>query len=108
MIASVGSASSYANAIAAYARAGKGADPTSAGEPEATGDTFAALVKDAVRGAVSAAEGGEKASVAAITDGADIGQVVTAVVEAELTLQAVIAIRDKVVQAYKEISQMPI
>lgn len=108
MIASVGSATSYANAVAAYARAGKGAEAASAGGPDAPGDTFAALVKDAVRGAVSAAEGGEKASVTAITEGADIGQVVTAVAEAELTLQAVIAIRDKVVQAYKEISQMPI
>ncbi|MBK8908824.1 MAG: flagellar hook-basal body complex protein FliE [Rhodospirillales bacterium] len=108
MVASVSSAGSYANAIAAYARAGKAVEPESTTVPEAPGDTFAALVKNAVHGAVSAAESGERMSVAAITDGADIGQVVTAVAEAELTLQAVIAIRDKVIQAYKEISQMPI
>ncbi|MCW5700892.1 MAG: flagellar hook-basal body complex protein FliE [Rhodospirillales bacterium] len=104
------SANSYTNAIAAYSRAAKGIeiDTTDQPTPEAPGETFASLVKNAISSAVTTAESGEKASLAAVTEGADIGQVVAAVAEAEVTLQTVMAIRDKVVQAYKEISQMPI
>ena len=39
---------------------------------------------------------------------ADLGQVVTAVSNAEVTLQAAVAVRDKVIQAYMDIIRMPI
>jgi flagellar hook-basal body complex protein FliE len=66
------------------------------------------MVEDALRQSISVAKEGERASLQAIDGRADIGQVVTAVAEAEVTLQTVIAIRDKIVQAYQEIARMPI
>ena len=39
---------------------------------------------------------------------ADVVDLVTAMNEAEMTLQTVVAVRDKVVQAYQEIMRMPI
>ena len=53
-------------------------------------------------------ERSEKMSIAAINDRADITQVVTAVAEAELTLQTVVNVRDKVLEAYKDIIRMPV
>ena len=37
-----------------------------------------------------------------------MNKVVTAVAEAELTLQTVVTIRDKVIEAYRDIMRMPI
>ena len=39
---------------------------------------------------------------------ADLNEIVTAVNNAEMTLQTVVAVRDKVIQAYQEIMRMPI
>jgi flagellar hook-basal body complex protein FliE len=104
---------SYASAVAAYAKAAKGA---AAGESaagslvnaEAAAGSFSGMVEDALRHSLAVAKEGERASLQAIGGRADIGQVVTAVAEAEVTLQTVIAIRDKIVQAYQEIARMPI
>ena len=38
----------------------------------------------------------------------DMAQVVTAVSNAEVTLQAAVAVRDKVIQAYQDVIRMPI
>ena len=50
----------------------------------------------------------EQAPAAAAAGKADINSVVVAVAEAELTLISVVAIRDKVLQAYQQIMRMPI
>ncbi len=44
----------------------------------------------------------------ALSGKADVRDVVAAVNNAELTLQTVVAVRDKVVSAYNEILHMPI
>jgi flagellar hook-basal body complex protein FliE len=44
----------------------------------------------------------------AIAGKADLTEVVTAVTNAEITLKTVLAIRDRVIQAYQEIARMPI
>jgi flagellar hook-basal body complex protein FliE len=64
-------------------------------------------VKNAVHGAIDTGETGEKLSIAAVNDGADLNQVVTAVAEAEVTLNTVVAVRDKIIEAYKDIIRMP-
>lgn len=69
---------------------------------------FASLVKNAITEAVKIGERSEQLSIQGISDRADITQVVTAVAEAEVTLQTVVAIRDKVIDAYKGIITMPI
>lgn len=98
---------SYAGAIAAYQRAASGGDVESTAVP-AGGSSFAALVKSAAGSAMATAQAGETASIAALQGRADISEVVTAVAEAELTLQTVIAVRDKALDAYHDIIRMPI
>jgi len=70
-------------------------------------DDFAGLVRSAVKEAVRIGEKSEQLSIAGINDRADINQVVTAVAEAEVTLQTAVSIRDKVIESYKQILRMP-
>jgi len=97
-----------ANAAAAYAKAPtantQGLDARDTGQ----NSPFANLVKGAIEEAINIGHRGEAASIAAINDKADMNQVVTAVAEAEVTLQAVVNIRDKVIDSYKEILRMPV
>ena len=81
--------------------------PTAA--PAATGSAdfstvFASLASDAV-GSVKA---GEDAAISGMQGKMPVQQVVEAVMSAEQTLQTAIAVRDKVVAAYQEISRMAI
>jgi flagellar hook-basal body complex protein FliE len=102
---------SYAGAIAAYQRAATGdaAEASTAGGSIAPGGSaFADLVKSAAGSAMATARAGEAASIAGLQGRADISEVVTAVAEAELTLQTVIAVRDKALDAYHDIIRMPI
>ena len=99
--------SSYAQAAAAYARATKG-EEADAGVAAPGGDTpFASMVKSALQNATATAERGEQASLNALAGNANLSDVVTAVAEAEVTLQTVVSIRDKVIEAYKEVIRMP-
>lgn len=103
---------SVANAIAAYGNVAKGA-PGSTGTPgagaaDAGAGAFADLVKSAIQEAARIGKTAETASIAAVNDRADMNKVVTAVAEAELTLQTVVTIRDKVIEAYRDIMRMPI
>jgi flagellar hook-basal body complex protein FliE len=100
--------SSYAGATAAYQRAASGDAAPSSKAPAGGGSAFADLVKTAAEGAMATAQAGEAASIAALQGRADISEVVTAVAEAELTLQTVIAVRDKALDAYHDIIRMPI
>ncbi|MGQ0662783.1 MAG: flagellar hook-basal body complex protein FliE [Pseudomonadota bacterium] len=72
------------------------------------GEDFAGLVRNAAAAAVDSLKRSEDASLKAIAGKADINEVVTAIANAELTLQAVVAVRDKVVAAYLDIIRMPI
>ncbi len=101
--------SNVASAVNAYARTVQnatrpGIEARDAGQDE----EFADLVKGAIREAVAIGKEGERQSLAAVKEQADLGDVVTAVAEAELTLQTVVTVRDKVIEAYKEIIKMPI
>ena len=69
---------------------------------------FADLVRDAVAEAVKTGVSGEQVTAKAVQSTADLNQVVTAVAEADLTLQTVVAVRDRVIEAYKDIVRMPI
>jgi flagellar hook-basal body complex protein FliE len=75
---------------------------------EQGGANFGSLLKDAL-GAV--AEAGRKSDVQAQSMAAgksNIVDVVTAVAETEVAVNALVSVRDKVVQAYEEIMRMPI
>ncbi len=93
-------------AINAYKTA-KGNSDDSQGKDSSAGEEFSSLVKNAIDEAIKIGKKGERASISGINDHADLNKVVTAVAEAELTLQTVVAVRDKVLDAYREILRMP-
>ena len=98
-----------ANAIAAYAdRARNG--PAEGLEARASdpGQSFADLLKDIGNSAVEAGKASEAVSAQAIAGKAELNDVVVAVSNAEVTLQTVLAVRDRVIQAYQDIVRMPI
>lgn len=81
------------------------ATPTATSAPgEDFGSMMARMTNDAIDGLKSA----ESVSVAGIKGKASAQQVVESVMAAEESLQTAIAIRDKVVSAYMEISRMTI
>jgi flagellar hook-basal body complex protein FliE len=101
-------------AASAYANIARLADPAAAlgrsGAAPAPGGegSFASMLKDAV-GAVQ--EAGQKADTqtrAAVNGKANMVDVVTAVSETEVAIDAVVAVRDKVIAAYEEIMKMQI
>lgn len=96
----------FAKAAQAYLRSTQPAAAPQAGA--AAGGDFSALVRDAAQGTVGALKAGEAASLNAIAGKADLNEVVTAVANAEVTLQTAVAVRDKVIQAYLDIVRMPI
>jgi flagellar hook-basal body complex protein FliE len=76
--------------------------------PSNTAPSFTQVVEKAAKSAIDTIRGGEKASVAGITGKTDIREVVATLSSAEVTLQSVVAIRDKMVQAYQDLMRMPI
>jgi len=103
----------YGKALAAYAKASAGEGDAAPGAAAAGAGTpsFADMLKGVAEGALASGKAAEHASVAAIGGaggvGADLGHVVTAVAEAEVSLQTVVAIRERVIESYKEILRMP-
>ena len=72
------------------------------------GQSFTDLVKDNLSQAVDASRQSEKMSLLALQGKADLREVVNAVANAETALQTVVAVRDKVLNAYQEILKMSI
>lgn len=70
--------------------------------------SFSELVGEALSTAKSTAYNTESMSAKSIADKAELHEVVAAVTNAELTLNTVVAIRDRVIQAYQDILKMPI
>ncbi len=98
----------FASAAAAYASAAKKVSAPGLAAPGTSGDGFADLVKQAAQSTVAGLKQGEAATLQAVAGKADISQVVTAVTNAEVTLQTAVAVRDRVIQAYLDIIRMPI
>ncbi|WP_378949037.1 flagellar hook-basal body complex protein FliE [Mesorhizobium sp. ANAO-SY3R2] len=74
----------------------------------AVGNSFAAALADAAAQTAASLRKAEQLSAAGIQGKADTREVVDAVMSAEQALQAAIAIRDKIVSAYLEVSRMGI
>jgi flagellar hook-basal body complex protein FliE len=70
--------------------------------------SFASMLSDVASGAVDTMRGAEQLSVQAMQGEADMRDVAEAVMSAEQSLTAAVAIRDKIVAAYMEISRMQI
>ena len=97
---------SYGRAAAAYMRAARGEPASETGG--GSGRSFAEMMKGVLDDAITSGIDSEKASIAAVGQGADLNHVVTAVAEAEATLQTVVAVRERIIEAYKDILRMAI
>lgn len=99
----------FSSAVGAYAKTASdlsGAPSLEA--PTSTGTSFASFLKDAAVNAIDVNTNAEQLTAQAALGKADLTEVVTAVTSAEVTLQSVVAVRDKVISAYQEIMRMSI
>lgn len=69
---------------------------------------FSEVMRAAAVSALGSLQGAEQTAVAGVTGKADAQSVAEAMADAEMTVRAVTAVRDKVVEAYQEILRMPI
>jgi len=97
-----------AAAYQAVAKMGVSAAPTPGVAPSDLPGGFGDFLTDALKDSVQTIKQGEKMAAQHIAGKADIVDVVTAVNQAEITLNTVVAVRDKVVAAYQSIMNMPI
>lgn len=74
----------------------------------AAGGDFSQVFADVSSNAVGALKTGEATAISGIDGKASVQQVVQAIMSAEETLQAAIAVRDKIVAAYQEVTRMAI
>jgi flagellar hook-basal body complex protein FliE len=110
MASPLAAASAYAN-IARLAN-----DPTRAlanppglGAGGASGEgSFASLLKDAIGSVVEAGRKSDAQTQSMANGKSNMVDVVTAVAETQVAVDAVVAVRDKVIAAYEEIMKMPI
>ena len=94
---------------AAYARAA--ADATNLGaatDSRPAGESFGEIIARTLGESAEVTRHSEQVSMQAVANQADLNEIVAAVTNAEVTLQTVISIRDRVIQAYQEILRMPI
>ena len=96
------------SAVSAYAKQAKIANVGGMEPRSDPAQSFADLVGSAAKAAIETGHKSEQMSAAAIAGKADPTDVVTAVTNAELTLQTALAVRDRVIQAYQDIMRMPI
>ena len=99
-------------AAGAYSALARLADPSAAlgkaaGEA-AGGPSFGAILKDAVGSVLEAGRKSDAQTHPLAAGKSNIVDVVTAVSETEVAVEALVSVRDKVIAAYEEIMRMPI
>jgi flagellar hook-basal body complex protein FliE len=98
-------------AATAYAKLARLSDPSASlgkASPPDSGGNFGAMVKEAINSVVEAGRKSDGQAQAMAAGKANIVDVVTAVSETEVAVEAMVSIRDKVISAYEEIMRMPI
>ena len=75
---------------------------------ESSGPSFGQVLKDVVGSVVEAGRKSDVQSQAAAAGKANLVDVVTAVSEAEVAVQTLVSVRDRVIQSYEEMMRMPI
>jgi len=102
------------SAAKAYASLAKLVDPGGAGLDKAAGSvaggdkSFGSMLKDAMGAVVDAGKKSDGQAQAMASGKANVVDVVTAVAETEVAIDALVAVRDRVIQSYEEIMKMPI
>jgi flagellar hook-basal body complex protein FliE len=99
-------------AAGAYAQLARLTDPgaglTKPVGDAAAGPSFDALVKEALSSVIEAGRKSDDQTRAAASGKANMVDLVTAVAESETAIATVVSVRDRVIQAYQSILQMPI
>jgi flagellar hook-basal body complex protein FliE len=103
-------AANAANAYQAANRiAGSGVSDAAGANAGATqGANFSNALSDVMKSASDTMHAGETAATSGLTGQGDVVNMVNAVTAAELTLQTVVAVRDKVISAYQDVMRMSI
>jgi flagellar hook-basal body complex protein FliE len=78
------------------------------GDPATQGPSFGTLVQEALGGVVDAGHKADAQARSLGTGKANIIDLVTAVAESETAITTLVSVRDRVIQAYQQILQMPI
>lgn len=86
--------------------AGTGMEPS--GGSGSGGIDFGEMLKEATEDVVDKLQVADAQSLEAVAGSASLDEVVMAVTQAEMALNTVVSIRDRVIQAYQEILRMPI
>lgn len=95
----VGGIASASQVLSAYSK-----EPSRA----APGTDFSSMVGEAAKSALQTLRQSEQTTSAGVAGKADVQQVVQALGDAEVTMQTVVAVRDKVLGAYNDIMRMTI
>ena len=98
-------------AMSAYAQAAKMSitgGTADVGSVAAPGGSFGQLLSGVLNDAVNSGRAAEAKTASVAQGKGDLVDVVTAVNSAEMSLETVVAIRDRVISAYQDIMRMPI
>ena len=72
------------------------------------GQSFGAMLKDALGSVMDAGRKSDAQTVAMATGKANVMDVVTAVAETDVAVSTLVSVRDRVIQSYEDIMRMPI
>ena len=103
----VSATQAYAKALEQAADA-KGRGAAVGADEIKSGPSFSELLNDAGQNAIQEGLASEETSLKSLTGDAGLVDIVTAVSSAEVTLETVVSVRDRVIQAYQDIIKMPI
>jgi flagellar hook-basal body complex protein FliE len=87
---------------------GKAVGAVGAAGEAANGSSFGAMLKDALNSVAVSGHKSDAQTQAMVAGKADMVDVVTAVSETEVAVETMVAVRNKVIEAYQSIMSMPI
>lgn len=97
----------YSQAQKLISDAGKTTPGQEQAVPSALPD-FGELVSENIQSVAESGKVSDQMSIDMVNGNANVVDVVTAIAETELAIESVVAVRDRVIQAYEEIMRMPI
>lgn len=105
---SLDASNAYSTALKALENGLSGTNIQKSGGAVDGASAFGDLVTNALTQTTAAVSGSEAVTAKAVSGKADLVDVVTAVSNAELMVNTVVGVRDKVISAYQEVIKMPI
>jgi flagellar hook-basal body complex protein FliE len=94
-------------AAKAYEAQARALEAAKGAQPDEKVPGFGELLNSALQSVGEVGKAADAGIMAEVAGKAEMADVVTAVAEAELTVQTIVAVRDRVISAYQEILRMP-